>query len=217
MCHVLDAKFSQNQLLAVKLVETAGKTLVEATVDKYWGANATINSKSIVAGTWKGANRLGIMLMAVRSELLRERGIDKAALMDCQPDPKLPSIRPTPPTHGKKRAAKRANDVLSPPKLPPAQHVRIDNSLTGSTPHAPALSSKSPNRKSLVPPVTDLFACPSTSDSQNQGSQQQLHDQVPLSEDLFACSSGTAELTGLPKDTSLADNEHTVYIGSQPI
>lgn len=87
MRHVLNAKFSQNPLLGVKLCKSAGKTLVEATVEKFWVANATINSKSIVASTWKGANRLGMLLMAVRTELLRDRGIDEAAFIDCHYNP----------------------------------------------------------------------------------------------------------------------------------
>lgn len=45
---------------------------MEATMDKYWAAFATPTSKSIANGTWKGANRLGILLMELRNELRRE-------------------------------------------------------------------------------------------------------------------------------------------------
>lgn len=72
MTRVIEAKFSQNALLARKLVETGDKTLVEATMDKYWAAFATPNSKSIANGNWKGANRLGVLLMELRNELRRE-------------------------------------------------------------------------------------------------------------------------------------------------
>lgn len=53
MRQVIQAKFQQNDLLTMKLVETAGKVLVEATIDKYWAANATLNSKSVDSATWK--------------------------------------------------------------------------------------------------------------------------------------------------------------------
>lgn len=72
MTRVIEAKFNQNELLARKLVETGSKRLVEATMDKYWAAFATPTSKSIANGTWKGANRMGILLMELRNELRRE-------------------------------------------------------------------------------------------------------------------------------------------------
>lgn len=72
MARVIEAKFTQNELLARKLVETGDKRLIEATMDKYWAAFATPTSNSIANGTWKGANRLGILLTELRNELRRE-------------------------------------------------------------------------------------------------------------------------------------------------
>lgn len=71
MVRIVNAKFRQNPDLARKLILTGSKRLVEATMDRYWGAFATPNAKSIVKKTWKGANRLGLILMDMRQELRR--------------------------------------------------------------------------------------------------------------------------------------------------
>lgn len=71
MSRVVNAKFDSNTLLARKLVDTGDKILVEATTDKYWGASATINSKALANNTWKGANHLGVILMALHEKLKR--------------------------------------------------------------------------------------------------------------------------------------------------
>lgn len=72
MVRIVNAKFRQNPTLTRKLILTGSKRLVEATMDRYWGAFATPNAKSIVNKTWKGANRLGLILMDLRDELRRE-------------------------------------------------------------------------------------------------------------------------------------------------
>lgn len=168
--------------------------------------------------------------MAVRTELLRERGIDEAAFIDSQSIIPSTSSQPTPPARSKKRAAaKRGNEVLSPPKLPAAQHVKIDDSLTGSSPRPP-LPRKSPNKKTLVPPVTDLFACPANvgllsqtastlPDQQQQPSSTGL---VPLADDLFACPPNVSQTQTPASQSDLTgdiqpDSDHSVYIGSKPI
>lgn len=48
---VIEAKFTQNELLARKLVETGNKRLVEATMDKYWAAFTAPTSNSIAKAT----------------------------------------------------------------------------------------------------------------------------------------------------------------------
>lgn len=64
MRQAIEAKFQQNELLSLKLIETAGQTLVEATIDKYWAANGTLNSKSVEAASWKGTNPMGIQWLS---------------------------------------------------------------------------------------------------------------------------------------------------------
>lgn len=68
-------KFMQNPELCDKLVQTGQASLIEATLDSFWAANATLNSKSLKKGTWEGANFMGKILMEVRTELRRELGL----------------------------------------------------------------------------------------------------------------------------------------------
>lgn len=72
MRHLIMEKFTQNFDLGGKLVSTCQQTLIEATIDGFWGAKASITSKSIKDGTWMGANFLGKSLMEVRDELRRD-------------------------------------------------------------------------------------------------------------------------------------------------
>jgi ribA/ribD-fused uncharacterized protein len=61
MYNALKAKFGQNEDLKKYLLETKGYTLIEHTKnDSYWGDG----------GNGKGKNRLGILLMKLRKELL---------------------------------------------------------------------------------------------------------------------------------------------------
>lgn len=76
MRNIILAKFAQNLLLGKKLIETGNQRLFEATTDPYWGASATITSKSNQEDKWKGANRYGILLMEHREELRRTLSIE---------------------------------------------------------------------------------------------------------------------------------------------
>lgn len=68
---IITEKFSQNFELGAKLVSTGQSLLIEATMDGYWGAKASITSKSIMNGTWMGANFLGKILTETRDDLRR--------------------------------------------------------------------------------------------------------------------------------------------------
>lgn len=72
---VVEEKFMQNPDLCHKLVATGQNSLIEATLDGFWGAKATLNSKSLKKGTWQGANFLGKILGEVRTEMRRELGL----------------------------------------------------------------------------------------------------------------------------------------------
>ncbi len=67
MLKALRVKFDQHQDLKQKLLSTGDAKLVEASpYDSYWG-NATRKDGS------KGLNKLGILLMKVRSELKKDQ------------------------------------------------------------------------------------------------------------------------------------------------
>lgn len=72
MRHIVTQKFAQNYELAGKLVSTGQELLIEATMDGFLGAKASITSKSIRDGSWMGANFLGKILGEVRDELRRD-------------------------------------------------------------------------------------------------------------------------------------------------
>ena len=63
------AKFSQNECLRQKLDATGDRMLVETTRDPFWGAGVTINSPSLLNRSWNGQNKLGKILVEVRSHL----------------------------------------------------------------------------------------------------------------------------------------------------
>ena len=69
MLQGLREKFRQHYNLAIKLLDTENKTLVEGNNwhDRYWGICYCEKCKG------KGLNRLGVLLMKVRSELPRWR------------------------------------------------------------------------------------------------------------------------------------------------
>ena len=73
MREILDAKFSQNADIRGKLMETYGLYLIEGSTDGYWGAGKRLYSKELLEGRWNGQNRLGEMLVELRTDL-RRRG-----------------------------------------------------------------------------------------------------------------------------------------------
>ncbi|MBW5447656.1 DUF1768 domain-containing protein [Cohnella sp. CFH 77786] len=70
------AKFTQNQALLQKLLQTAGTTLVEASpVDCIWGIGlAEDDPRSRHRKTWRGKNWLGEVLTQLREDLLNKEG-----------------------------------------------------------------------------------------------------------------------------------------------
>lgn len=207
MKRILEAKFTTNPLLARKLVDTGNKTLVEATIDTYWGAQATINSKSVKAGTWKGANRLGILLMEIRDDLRRglphtsETSTLETNMSGLSVTPGTSTDFPIPPTRSaKKGRAKRGYEVVSPAKAPPPiyQKVTSPSCSTGmaySLPK-PRTDIGSPTATSVKLPITDLFACDLDVDECNIDLGQLVDKNLP------AAASGD-----IPDDT--------IYIGTQ--
>ena len=71
MYEAVEAKFSQNEYLKRRLLDTGRNVLVEASpYDKYWGAGFGKASRSIYDPTlWPGENRLGFILMELRDNL----------------------------------------------------------------------------------------------------------------------------------------------------
>ena len=73
MVEVLYAKFSQNEHLKEKLINTGDALLVEASpLDKIWGIGMSIEHPDFNDPTkWKGTNLLGKALMEVRAQLVK--------------------------------------------------------------------------------------------------------------------------------------------------
>jgi ribA/ribD-fused uncharacterized protein len=65
------AKFMQNQQPAKVLLESRTQTIVEASLDKYWGCGKRLNDPlALEPTTWKDAkNTMGKLLDTVRREL----------------------------------------------------------------------------------------------------------------------------------------------------
>lgn len=65
-------KFSQNEDLAVQLLETGDRVLVEASpIDFVWGVGLAPDDPLVLdSSNWKGLNLLGKTLMRVRADLL---------------------------------------------------------------------------------------------------------------------------------------------------
>ena len=74
MWEILDAKFSQNKEIRMRLTSTHGLYLIEGSRDGYWGAGKRLYSKDLVDGNWNGLNQLGEMLVELRTDL-RRRGV----------------------------------------------------------------------------------------------------------------------------------------------
>ena len=73
MREILDAKFSQNVNIRKKLMDTWGLCLIEGSTDRYWGAGKRLYSKELMEGRWNGQNKLGLMLVELRTDM-RRRG-----------------------------------------------------------------------------------------------------------------------------------------------
>ena len=62
-------KFQQNGHLSQFLVDTEDATLVEATNNTRWGAGCSLWSKELKTLTFRGQNKLGKILMDIRTQL----------------------------------------------------------------------------------------------------------------------------------------------------
>ena len=71
---VLRAKFTQNLELRKKLLDTEDKVLANAdSRDKYWGIGTSANTTMAKdPKKWKGENKLGVMLMELRTTIKAE-------------------------------------------------------------------------------------------------------------------------------------------------
>ena len=65
----LVAKFSQSADLKAKLIQSGSATLVECTSNKFWGGDCKLSSEDLRTQTYSGRNKLGKLLMDVRTEL----------------------------------------------------------------------------------------------------------------------------------------------------
>ena len=65
------AKFSQNEVLRTKLLETGDRRMVEASpLDKIWGIGLAANDPLAYAPeNWRGLNLLGAALETVRDQI----------------------------------------------------------------------------------------------------------------------------------------------------
>lgn len=70
MEEIVHHKFFQNKDLARKLCDTGELPLYEATTNTFWGCGLRINSRLWLSGNPPGQNRLGLLLMDVRSKLM---------------------------------------------------------------------------------------------------------------------------------------------------
>ena len=74
MKQIVRAKFTQNLDLRKKLVDSGDKILANAdSRDKFWGVGTSANTAIAKdPAKWKGENKLGKMLMELRTELRAE-------------------------------------------------------------------------------------------------------------------------------------------------
>lgn len=72
MLRALQAKFTQNGVLAAKLLATKGQILVETNpADSFWGIGLSTHDPKLKAlKEWKGKNYLGFLLTYVRDKIL---------------------------------------------------------------------------------------------------------------------------------------------------
>lgn len=67
---IVKQKFVENNNLKIKLLNTKGFTLEEATFDQYWGTGIPVYSKDFKAGRYSGKNIMGRILEEIRDEFL---------------------------------------------------------------------------------------------------------------------------------------------------
>ena len=73
MKELVTAKFTQNEDLRKKLIDTGNKKLFECTEDKFWGCNLPISkAKNIDPKKMQGKNMLGSILADVRKKVAKK-------------------------------------------------------------------------------------------------------------------------------------------------
>lgn len=69
---IILAKFQQNPLLKAQLLQTKDALLQEATTDSFWGIGSRLRSKATRESTAKGKNRMGHILMDIRTRFTQQ-------------------------------------------------------------------------------------------------------------------------------------------------
>ena len=77
---LLFCKFQQNKKLYYSLLNTRPWSLIEATLDQFWGAGCLLWSVALVEGSWEGKNNLGKLLVKVRNFFVKELEIGQGSI-----------------------------------------------------------------------------------------------------------------------------------------
>lgn len=80
MSDMVTAKFQQNGKLEEYLCNTEDSPLYEATNDKFWIVGLPIHSKDTIDEKGNGQNKLGLILMALRQDLLNTQSIESQSV-----------------------------------------------------------------------------------------------------------------------------------------
>lgn len=70
MLDIIRCKFTQNEELKAKLIDTGNQRIYEATTGHYWGTNTGLRSKATRDQTGTGQNRFGLLLEELRREIV---------------------------------------------------------------------------------------------------------------------------------------------------
>lgn len=79
MTKVIQAKFEQNPSLATKLLDTGNDRLYEATKNSFFGIGASLHSKELRDLAYKGQNKLGQALEALRQSIRNQAQTNQTA------------------------------------------------------------------------------------------------------------------------------------------
>ena len=77
---LLFCKFQQNKKLYYSLLNTRPWDLIEATLDRFWGAGCLLWSIALIEGSWEGRNNLGKLLVKVRNFFVKELEIGQGSI-----------------------------------------------------------------------------------------------------------------------------------------
>lgn len=192
---IVNEKFMQNPRLCDKLVESGQTNYIEATLDGFWGAKASITSKSIKQGTWSGANFLGKILAETRTELRRELGLPDLSVSNATTDMEVtPAATPT--AAAPATAATVSSNQVSQSQQTGHQQTPVPSALSKSAGTDQRTSKKNKEHQSPI-------ASPETSDPSNNNKRKKARVYSPKSElppkkdlgDLFALPVPETDLT----------------------